>query len=130
MRHEVDCQIYRVGAAEDPKNASTEFDPTAKVRSFPSKARTYLQIITPVGGFTRYPNITNDFIMLKGAYMAHRPLSKLICRKRARCSKASYHPSQSSAHPYQPSTPRTGPTQIHRHVLQGGFILSQVGSSC
>ncbi|KAJ7591401.1 60S ribosomal protein L3 [Mycena floridula] len=47
-------EIYRIGAAGDEGNASTESDITKKV-------------ITPMGGFPHYGIVKNDFLMLKGS---------------------------------------------------------------
>jgi large subunit ribosomal protein L3e len=54
-RTEINKKIYRVGkaVAEDPTNAVTESDLTAKA-------------ITPLGGFPHYGIVNNDFLMLKG----------------------------------------------------------------
>ena len=52
-------KIYRIGNGSDPKSASTDFDISSKA-------------ITPFGGFTRYPDIKGDFVMLKGAIPAPR----------------------------------------------------------
>jgi len=47
-------KVYRIGAADDSKNASTDFDTTEKT-------------ITPMGGFVRYGVVKNDFVMIKGS---------------------------------------------------------------
>ncbi|OAL72565.1 60S ribosomal protein L3 [Trichophyton violaceum] len=47
-------KIYRIGKADDEGNASTDFDV--------SKKR-----ITPMGGFVRYGEVKNDYVMLKGS---------------------------------------------------------------
>ncbi|KAI4607712.1 60S ribosomal protein L3 [Alternaria novae-zelandiae] len=52
-RTSVNHKIYRLGKGEDEGNASTEFDV--------SKKR-----ITPMGGFVRYGEVKNDFLLLKG----------------------------------------------------------------
>ncbi|EDU51030.1 RplC Ribosomal protein L3 [Pyrenophora tritici-repentis] len=52
-RTSVNHKIYRIGKADDEGNASTEFDV--------SKKR-----ITPMGGFVRYGEVKNDFVLLKG----------------------------------------------------------------
>jgi large subunit ribosomal protein L3e len=53
-RTSVNHKIYRIGKGDDEGNASTDFDV--------SKKR-----ITPLGGFVRYGEVKNDFILLKGA---------------------------------------------------------------
>ena len=53
-RTSINHKIYRVGLGEESEsNGSTEFDATKKG-------------ITPLGGFVRYGNVTNDYIMIKG----------------------------------------------------------------
>jgi large subunit ribosomal protein L3e len=52
-RTSVNHKIYRVGRGDDAGNASTEFDVSKKT-------------ITPMGGFVRYGEVKNDFVMLKG----------------------------------------------------------------
>merc|ERR1712080_157691 len=52
-RTSVNHKIYRIGKADDEGNASTDFDV--------SKKR-----ITPMGGFVRYGEVKNDFVLLKG----------------------------------------------------------------
>ncbi|KAM5445209.1 60S ribosomal protein L3 [Microsporum audouinii] len=47
-------KIYRIGKAGDEGNASTDFDVSKKQ-------------ITPMGGFVRYGEVKNDFVMLKGS---------------------------------------------------------------
>jgi len=58
-RTELNKKIYRVGKAEDPKSASTEFDLTEKK-------------ITPMGGFPHYGTVSNDFVMVKGCIVGPR----------------------------------------------------------
>ncbi|CAC37425.1 60S ribosomal protein L3 [Schizosaccharomyces pombe] len=53
-RTQLNSKIYRIGAGDDAKNASTDFDATEKR-------------ITPMGGFVRYGVVENDFVMLNGA---------------------------------------------------------------
>lgn len=53
-RTELNKKVYRVGKAEDPSSATTEFDTTVKA-------------ITPMGGFVRYGIVKNDFIVIKGS---------------------------------------------------------------
>merc|ERR1719262_2213950 len=62
-RTEINKKIYRIGKAikDDPNNAMTENDLTEKS-------------ITPMGGFSHYGEVTQDWIMVKGAIMG--------CRKR------------------------------------------------
>jgi len=52
-RVSVNHKIYRIGKGDDENNASTEFDITKKT-------------ITPLGGFPRYGEVKNDFVMVKG----------------------------------------------------------------
>ncbi|KAF1345447.1 ribosomal protein L3-domain-containing protein [Delphinella strobiligena] len=52
-RTSVNHKIYRIGKGEDAGNASTEFDVSKKT-------------ITPMGGFVRYGQVNNDFVLLKG----------------------------------------------------------------
>lgn len=47
-------KIYRLGKGEDKANAATEFDRTQKT-------------ITPMGGFVRYGEMNNDFVLLNGS---------------------------------------------------------------
>lgn len=53
-RTSINHKIYRVGSGEDEANAATEFDRTKKT-------------ITPMGGFVRYGEINNDFVLVKGS---------------------------------------------------------------
>ncbi len=53
-RTSINHKIYRVGKGDDEANAATEFDRTKKT-------------ITPLGGFVRYGEIKNDFVIIKGA---------------------------------------------------------------
>ncbi|CUS14134.1 unnamed protein product [Tuber aestivum] len=53
-RTSVNHKIYRIGSGTDDGNASTEIDITKKT-------------ITPLGGFPRYGEIKNDFVMVKGS---------------------------------------------------------------
>jgi len=53
-RTSVNHKIYRIGRAGDESNASTEQDVTKKT-------------ITPLGGFVRYGDVNNDFVMVKGS---------------------------------------------------------------
>ncbi|ORY76249.1 60S ribosomal protein L3 [Leucosporidium creatinivorum] len=53
-RTELNKKVYRIGKAEDPNSASTEFDTTTKT-------------ITPMGGFVRYGIVKNDFVLIKGS---------------------------------------------------------------
>ncbi|KAA8913070.1 hypothetical protein TRICI_003272 [Trichomonascus ciferrii] len=47
-------KIYRVGSGDDEMNGATEFDRTKKT-------------ITPLGGFVRYGEVKNDFLLIKGS---------------------------------------------------------------
>merc|ERR1712086_1071779 len=60
-RTEINKKIYRVGKSmkDDPNNAGTENDLTEKG-------------ITPMGGFSHYGEITQDWIMVKGTVMGTR----------------------------------------------------------
>merc|ERR1711870_177282 len=62
-RTEINKKIYRIGKAikDDPNNAMTEADLTEKS-------------ITPMGGFSHYGEVTQDWVMMKGTVMG--------CRKR------------------------------------------------
>lgn len=53
-RTSINHKVYRVGNGSDEKSGSTEFDRTAKT-------------INPLGGFVRYGNVNNDFVMVKGS---------------------------------------------------------------
>ncbi|CAI4217328.1 unnamed protein product [Parascedosporium putredinis] len=53
-RTSVNHKVYRIGKGDEDNNASTELDHTAKK-------------ITPLGGFVRYGEVKNDFVMLKGS---------------------------------------------------------------
>ena len=52
-RTQPNLKIYRIGKGEDAGNAATEFDVSKKK-------------ITPMGGFVRYGEVNNDFLLLKG----------------------------------------------------------------
>lgn len=60
-RTEINKKIYRIGKAlkDDPKNATTGTDLTEKA-------------ITPMGGFSHFGEVTQDWIMLKGTVMGPR----------------------------------------------------------
>jgi large subunit ribosomal protein L3e len=58
-RTEINKKIYRIGKKGDPKSASTESDLTEKS-------------ITPMGGFSQYGEVNEDWIMLKGAIPGSR----------------------------------------------------------
>jgi len=60
-RTEINKKIYRIGKAikDDPNNAMTENDLTEKS-------------ITPMGGFSHYGEVTQDWVMVKGAVMGSR----------------------------------------------------------
>ncbi|OHE99170.1 ribosomal protein L3 [Colletotrichum orchidophilum] len=53
-RTSVNHKVYRIGKAGSDNSASTEIDVTKKT-------------ITPLGGFVRYGEINNDFVMVKGS---------------------------------------------------------------
>ena len=52
-RTEINKKVYRVGSGADKSNAATEFDLTEKQ-------------ITPMGGFVRYGEVDQDWLMIKG----------------------------------------------------------------
>ncbi|KAF2442501.1 60S ribosomal protein-like protein L3 [Karstenula rhodostoma CBS 690.94] len=52
-RTSVNHKIYRIGKGTDEGNASTDFDVSKKQ-------------ITPLGGFVRYGEVKNDFLLVKG----------------------------------------------------------------
>merc|ERR1711979_140744 len=58
---EINKKIYRIGKAikDDPNNAMTENDLTEKS-------------ITPMGGFSHYGEVTQDWVMVKGCVMGVR----------------------------------------------------------
>jgi len=58
-RTEVNKKIYRIGKGSDQKSGATEYDNTQKS-------------ITPLGGFSQYGIVKEDFLMLKGAVMGPR----------------------------------------------------------
>ncbi len=53
-RTSVNHKIYRIGKAGDENSGATAFDRTQKT-------------ITPLGGFVRYGEINNDFVIVKGS---------------------------------------------------------------
>lgn len=53
-RTSINHKIYRIGRGGDEANGSTDFDRTKKT-------------ITPMGGFVRYGEVKNDFVILKGS---------------------------------------------------------------
>ena len=69
-RTEINKKIYRVGQAlkDDPVNAKTENDLTEKA-------------ITPMGGFSHYGEINEDWVMLKGTVMG--PRKRLITLRKS-----------------------------------------------
>merc|ERR1712139_440610 len=52
-RTEINKKIYRIGKGDDKENAKCDNDPTEKA-------------ITPLGGFVRYGEINEDWLMIKG----------------------------------------------------------------
>jgi len=60
-RTEINKKIYRIGKAikDDPHNAMTENDLTEKA-------------ITPMGGFSHFGEVTQDWVMIKGTVMGSR----------------------------------------------------------
>jgi len=69
-RTEINKKIYRVGKGmkEDPKSAMTEADLTEKG-------------ITPMGGFSHYGEVNEDWVMIKGACMG--PRKRLITLRKS-----------------------------------------------
>ncbi|KAI8187066.1 60S ribosomal protein L3 [Colletotrichum sp. SAR 10_66] len=53
-RTSVNHKVYRIGKGDADDNAATELDVTKKT-------------ITPLGGFVRYGEVKNDFVMVKGS---------------------------------------------------------------
>ncbi|KAK6457217.1 60S ribosomal protein L3 [Scheffersomyces xylosifermentans] len=53
-RTSINHKVYRVGSGADESNGATEFDRTQKT-------------INPLGGFVRYGNVKNDFVLVKGS---------------------------------------------------------------
>ncbi|CAE8710401.1 unnamed protein product, partial [Polarella glacialis] len=68
-RTEINKNIYRVGKAlkDESNNAMTEADLTEKA-------------ITPMGGFSHYGQVTQDFIMLNGCVMGPRKRLITMCK--------------------------------------------------
>lgn len=62
-RTEINKRVYRVGLSEDPRSGSTNADITEKR-------------ITPMGGWTRYGAVNNDFLMIKG--MCPGPAKRIL----------------------------------------------------
>jgi large subunit ribosomal protein L3e len=58
-RTEINKKIYRIGSKDDPNSAMTENDLTEKG-------------ITPMGGFSHYGVVNEDWVMLKGTCMGTR----------------------------------------------------------
>merc|ERR1711972_1095560 len=69
-RTEINKKIYRLGKAvkEDPKSAMTEADLTEKG-------------ITPMGGFSHYGEVNEDWVMIKGTCMG--PRKRLITLRKS-----------------------------------------------
>merc|ERR1719378_1433995 len=69
-RTEINKKIYRVGKGmkEDPKSAMTEADLTEKG-------------ITPMGGFSHYGEVNEDWVMIKGTVMG--PRKRLITMRKS-----------------------------------------------
>merc|ERR1712024_44852 len=61
MGTEINKKIYRIGKAtkDDPNSAMTEADLTEKG-------------ITPMGGFSHYGEVTQDWVMIRGTLMGPR----------------------------------------------------------
>lgn len=58
-RTQGNLKIYRIGAKDDQKSATTDFDLTEKS-------------ITPMGGFPHYGTINEDWVMVKGSVVGTR----------------------------------------------------------
>ncbi|PRP83118.1 60S ribosomal protein L3 [Planoprotostelium fungivorum] len=58
-RTELNKKVYRIGSGANKRNGSTDNDLTRKT-------------ITPMGGFSHYGHVTNDFVMVKGSVMGTR----------------------------------------------------------
>jgi len=58
-RTEINKKVYRIGAKDDAKSCTTEQDLTEKGP-------------TPIGGFIRYGEINEDWVMLKGTVMGSK----------------------------------------------------------
>merc|ERR1712083_1025388 len=69
-RTEINKKIYRIGksAKEDPNSAMTEADLTEKG-------------ITPMGGFSHYGEVTQDWVMVKGTVMG--PKKRIITLRKS-----------------------------------------------
>jgi len=67
-RTEINKKIYRIGAADDKKSASTEFDLTEKK-------------ITPMGGFPHYGCVNEDWLMVKGCIVG--PKKRVIVLRKS-----------------------------------------------
>merc|ERR1712066_1103601 len=69
-RTEINKKIYRIGKAakEDPNSAMTEADLTEKG-------------ITPMGGFSHYGEVTQDWVMVRGGVMG--PRKRLITLRKS-----------------------------------------------
>merc|ERR1712146_608484 len=69
-RTEINKKIYRIGKniKDDPNNAVTENDLTEKA-------------ITPMGGFSHYGEVNEDYVMLKGTVMG--PRKRLITMRKS-----------------------------------------------
>jgi len=75
-RTEMNKKVYRIGKKGDDSSCSTEVDLTKKG-------------ITPMGGFPHYGEVTQDWIMLKGAIVG--------CKKRVITLRKSLYPQTSIA---------------------------------
>ena len=76
-RTSVNNKVYRVGKAGDEASGSTDFDRTKKT-------------INPLGGFVKYGEVKNDFVLLKGSIPG--PVKRIITLR-----KALHHPSNRKA---------------------------------
>jgi len=69
-RTSVNHKIYRIGKGKDEKNAATEFDIVAKqITPYVTDPYYVIQLLTTysMGGFVRYGEVKNDFVLLKGS---------------------------------------------------------------
>lgn len=76
-RTSVNHKIYKIGKAGDESSGSTEFDRTQKT-------------INPLGGFVRYGEVNNDFVLLKGSIPG--PVKRIVTLR-----KSLHHPTNRKA---------------------------------
>ena len=69
-RTSVNHKVYRIGSGKDEGNASTEFDVSKKQITpyvYASDSFDCLLTFHSMGGFVRYGEVKNDFVLLKGS---------------------------------------------------------------